>query len=134
MDDLVRRIAALRLQNDNAYRERNQLVALTCRLALALGLTAGVKKDADPSKAPFSTVVYFDLPSGQCGFHIPDWDMDLFEGLPVYDKLYDGHSTTTKYERCQNPGLPASRAQTMDWWGLEFPEPYNLFNEHNRED
>jgi hypothetical protein len=78
---------------DGAYRERAHLVAL---LAAQYPSWCGV--DAD---APDWPVVYVELPTGQCGWHIsPDDWAELFAHLSlVCDDGWDGHSTEEKYRR-----------------------------------
>lgn len=86
-----------------AYEERNRVVALCLRMALALGWKAGVGEhqdvpgeDWDPEWRMLVTV---DLPTGQASWHVHDSQKHLFEGLPKYDGTWDGHTTSVKYER-----------------------------------
>lgn len=84
------------------YKERNQCVALVARMAIALGCKAGLGKH-DPSDTSWDpewlNIVFIDLPTGQVSWHFHDRELPLFEGLPAYEKPWDGHSTPEKYER-----------------------------------
>lgn len=88
---------------NDVYTERNACVSLIARMALKMGLRAGMKND--PGTIAFSNVCYIDLPSGQISWHIADKDMHYFVGIPDYDDIWDGHDTPTKYERVKKPGF-----------------------------
>jgi hypothetical protein len=78
---------------DNAYRERNQLVAALIRLTdwpAWAGFDAG---------APGYTVVYVESPAGQLSWHVRDDELDQFGPLPLLAGKWDGHTTREKYER-----------------------------------
>jgi hypothetical protein len=80
---------------DAAYHERNQVVA-----ALARCFPSGVKKTAiEGWDTAWHNCVYIDLPTGQASWHYHDDDTALFEDLPPYKGVWDGHSTPEKYER-----------------------------------
>jgi hypothetical protein len=53
----------------------------------------------------WQTIAYLDLPAGQCSWHIHDSEKHLFEGIPLYRRDWDGHSTAIKYERVLHPQL-----------------------------
>lgn len=90
----------VREQKDGAYLERNRCVALIARMALALGLKAGVAKTAiEGWSEDWHGCVYIDLPEGQASWHYHDSQAFLFDGLPTYAGAWDGHSTPEKYER-----------------------------------
>jgi hypothetical protein len=126
-EDLIQRIAELRILNNAAYRERNACVALIARMALALGLKAGIRRDNGETVRPeFRNLVYIDLPNGQISWHVADTDMDLFEGLPPYNGEWDGHSVETKYSRMKELKLPQTIVETVDWWTNHFPEQYPI--------
>jgi hypothetical protein len=113
--DEAREIEHLRAQKDGAYRERDQVVALLARMALALGWRAGVRRhepDPDPTwDEDWKNVVAIDLPSGQVTWHYHDSEVPLFIGLPDYQGSWDGHDTAEKYRRVQT-AWPSPRAQT----------------------
>ena len=93
----------LRAQRDGAYAERNQVVALLARMALALGWRAGLRghePDPDPTwDDDWKNVVVIDLPAGQVTWHYHDGDRPLFASLPSYPASWDGHDTPEKYRR-----------------------------------
>lgn len=101
-NEFTRQIQELGRQKDAAYAERNKLVALAAKMAIALGFRAGLgQHDPNDSQwdADWRTIVYIDLPEGQCSWHIHDSERVLFESLPIYEGQWDGHSTEEKYER-----------------------------------
>ncbi len=93
---------SLKIRKDGAYLERNKCVVLIANMALALGYNAG-RAEHDPNDKEWEddwrTVVYIDLPSGQISWHFHDSQFDLVAGLPIYDGVWDGHSTELKYQR-----------------------------------
>lgn len=87
---------------DLAYAERNRCVALVARMALALGLKAGVRRhEGGDWEDDWRTVLFIDLPTGQVSWHFHDSELELLEGLPPYEGAWDGHDTPTKYERAR---------------------------------
>jgi hypothetical protein len=96
-------VERLRGAKDGAYAERNQVVALLARMALALGWRAGLRAhepDPDPTwDADWRNVVAIDLPAGQVTWHYHDSDRPLFASLPPYPAPWDGHDTAEKYRR-----------------------------------
>jgi hypothetical protein len=92
--------AEQREAKDGAYLERNQCVALIARMALSMGLTAGLARTAiEGWSEDWHGCVYIDLPTGQASWHYHDSQAELFAGLPPYTGAWDGHSTPEKYER-----------------------------------
>lgn len=90
------------LQKDAAYAERNKCISLIARMAIALGLEAGLGKHDENDKtweADWRNIVFVDLPSGQVSWHVHNSDMPMFEFLGEYDKQWDGHTTEEKYRR-----------------------------------
>lgn len=80
---------------DQAYEERNHLVAALARL-----YPAGLKRTAiDGWEPEWNGCVYIDLPTGQVSWHYHDREAHLFEGLPPYTGEWDGHTTEEKYRR-----------------------------------
>lgn len=85
---------------DAAYLERNRCVALLVRMALVLGLRAGLARTAiEGWSAEWHGCVYIDLPTGQVSWHYHDSQAHLFAGLPAYAAPWDGHDTPEKYRR-----------------------------------
>jgi hypothetical protein len=86
---------ALQAQRDQAYRERNELVALLARM-----FPSGYRETAIPGWDPeWRYCIYIDLPVGQCSWHIHEREKDLLAGLPLYKPDWDGHTTDIKYAR-----------------------------------
>ncbi len=93
--------AAIALK-DSAYGERNKVVALLARMAVALGWRAGIGLHPLSDKAwepDWRTIVFIDLPTGQATWHFHDSERRLLDGLPAYGEAWDGHSTGEKYRR-----------------------------------
>lgn len=82
-------------ETDQAYTERNRLVAVLARL-----WPAGIKRTDIPGwDAEWHNCVYIDLPTGQVSWHYHDRDAHLFADLPAYSGEWDGHTTEEKYRR-----------------------------------
>ncbi len=80
---------------DEAYRQRNHLVAALARL-----FPSGIAKTAIPGWDPeWHGCVYIDLPSGQVSYHFHDREAGLFAHLPPYTKPWDGHDKETVHKR-----------------------------------
>lgn len=94
LETYIKVIKDLKEQKDQAYKERNILVAL-----LAQVFPSGIKKTAIEGWNPeWHNCVYIELPDGsQCSWHYHDRDSYLFENLPPYEKEWDGHTTENKY-------------------------------------
>lgn len=97
----------LRIRKDGAYTERNKCVTLLAKMAMALGLKAGKaihdQNDKD-WEDDWRNIIYIDLPNGQTSWHFHDSHAHLLKGLPVYDGVWDGHSTENKYLTVLHPG------------------------------
>lgn len=105
--------AATRADRDNAYNERNRLVALLARI-----YPSGIRKTAIEGWDPcWHGCVFVDTPMGQMSWHYHERDADLFAGLPPYTKDWDGHSTPEKYERLAQ--------LTRSYWART-PEPAGI--------
>lgn len=86
-------VAAEREAANNAYRERNQLVALLSTL-----FSSGKAKTAiEGWDEAWHGCVYIDFPWGQASWHYHINDEWMFEHLPPYMKEWDGHTTEAKY-------------------------------------
>lgn len=92
MDKLV---AELESAKDQAYLERNHLVAALARL-----YPSGVAKTAIPGwSEDWHQCVYIDLPCGQISYHFHDSHAHLFEALPAYQGEWDGHDKSIVHRR-----------------------------------
>lgn len=81
---------------NGAYSERAQCVAALVRLALGMGLPAGVT----PATPDEWACAYIDTPAGQLAWHIAERDMRHFDGIPTFAGDTSQHYTTDeKYER-----------------------------------
>ena len=93
----------LRARKDEAFTERNRVVALLARMARELGWRAGIGTHEDkPGEAwdpEWRTIVCIDMPNRQASWHLHDRDAHLLEGLPRYEGTWDGHTTEEKYQR-----------------------------------
>ncbi len=99
--------ARYKRRKDEAYEERNRVVALLCRIALGLGWKAGIAQHVDdphatePWDPEWRTLVSIDLPTGQASWHMHDSQRHLVADLPAYEKTWDGHDTAEKYRRVE---------------------------------
>jgi hypothetical protein len=85
----------MRASKDQAYLERNHLVAALARL-----FPSGTKRTEIPGWDPeWQGCIYIDLPSGQISYHYHDSQAFLFEGLQPYKKPYDGHDKDEVHRR-----------------------------------
>jgi hypothetical protein len=85
--------AALREAANNAYRERNQLVALLSTLFPSGKATTAIEGWDEA----WHGCVYIDFPWGQASWHYHTDDEWMFAHLPPYTKGWDGHTTEAKY-------------------------------------
>lgn len=95
--------AALRVQLNEVYNERNRVVAFLVAMAAERGWPHGLAEH-DPNDASWDAdwrgIVFIELPDvGQVSWHYHDSERPLFVGLPRYDKPWDGHSSVEKYDR-----------------------------------
>lgn len=95
MDEIVQDHLSYIQRKDNAYLERNKLVALLAEL-----FPSGIAKTNIPGwNEEWHNCVYIDLPTGQVSWHYHISHSSLFQHLPPYEGAWDGHTTETKYER-----------------------------------
>lgn len=82
-------LAELKAHKDQAYLERNHLVAVLARL-----YPSGIRPTTIPDwDDEWQGCVYIDLPDAeQISYHYHDSQADLFKDLPVYTKPYNGHT------------------------------------------
>lgn len=93
----VRRLSARRRdERDNAYTERNRLIAALSKL-----FPSHVYRD--PGGEPgYTLVVSINLPTGQATWHIPFSEESFFAHLPTVSASdWDGHTTEQKYRRLE---------------------------------
>ena len=84
-----------REEKDEAYRQRNHLVAALARL-FPSGIRATNIEGWEPD---WRGCVFIDLPSGQISYHYHDSQAHLFADLPPYEKPWDGHDKETVHAR-----------------------------------
>jgi hypothetical protein len=93
-------VAQLRAQKDQAYAERNRLVAAFAAMALWQGWRVGLGRHVGENwEDDWRNIVFIDLPSGQVSWHIHDSELQQFAFLPQYKGAWDGHSNEEKYQR-----------------------------------
>ncbi len=89
-------------EKDEAYRQRNHLVA-----ALAHLYPSGVARTNIPGWSDdWHGCCFIDLPSGQISYHFHDSHAFLFEDLPPYTKPWDGHDKETVHARVKELAAP----------------------------
>lgn len=132
-DDKDAEIARLRQRKDNAYHERNMVVAALAKLYPS-GTTRTAIDGWDPE---WHGCVRIDLPTGQVSWHYHDSQAYLFAELPLYEGEWDGHTTEEKYARLAalTPGTDWSKLaeKHTDAWdafveGGEDADPDELEN------
>lgn len=95
IEALSAEVQRLRQEKNDAYCERNQVVA-----ALAKCFPSGVAKtEIEGWLEDWHGCVYIDLPTGQVSWHFHDSQAHFFNGLPKYQGKWDGHDTSEKYRR-----------------------------------
>lgn len=85
---------------DYAYYERNQLVAALSKLFPAW-IERHPDSDTTWDKA-WRNIIFINLPTGQCSWHIHDSEFNNFQHLPqsvAGIQSWDGHTNEIKYER-----------------------------------
>lgn len=89
-----RAVEGMKIRKDEAYEERNKLVAL-----LASMFPSGRKKTDIPGWADdWHGCVFIDFPWGQASWHYHDSQAWMFDHLPPYLGEWDGHLTSEKYD------------------------------------
>jgi len=94
-DDELCPLCRERHEKDEAYRQRNYLVAALARLYPS-GIRETNIEGWDPE---WHGCVYIDLPAGQISYHYHDNESHLFADLPPYTKDWDGHDKETVHRR-----------------------------------
>ena len=91
--DTVRR--EMTLEKDQAYLERNHVVAALARL-----FPSGIRHTNIPDwSEDWHGCVYIDLPSGQISYHYHDSQASLFADLPAFKGEWDGHDKIDVHHR-----------------------------------
>jgi hypothetical protein len=89
-----------RAEREEAYSQRNLVVALLARLAASSGWPVWVSQQAGGSiDDRFQRVVYVMTPEGQLSWHFPEDESANFDGLPTDGPAWDGHTTPEKHDR-----------------------------------
>lgn len=92
-----------------AYHERDMLVAvLSKQFPSYLAKHDPNDKDWD---AEWCNIVYIDMPTGQCSWHIKDNELPLFSHLEYGENNWDGHTTVEKYIRLSKFRMGINRAE-----------------------
>lgn len=95
-------------EKHGAYAERDKCVSLIARIAVAMGLPAGLDQHPAEDQAwdnEWRNIIRIELPAGQVSWHIRDNELPLFSFLKPYNGEWDGHDTEEKYRRvlsCEN--------------------------------
>jgi hypothetical protein len=104
----------LRKEKDGAYRERNRLVAL-----LAALFPSSLERHDENDKTwedDWRWIVFIDLPTGQCTWHIHDSELPLFAHVDrLKGWVWDNHTTDDKYARVA--ALAATGLMNTTGWG-----------------
>src|SRR5438309_1507704 len=104
-------------ERDNAYRERDQLVA-----ALSKQFDAHLATHTGYWEDDWRNIVCIHLPTGQATWHIHDSELAMFSHLDRADDHWDGHSTEEKYRRLNALAVrPAPRSYPS--WERHVNEP-----------
>lgn len=103
-DNIVSRIQQLEAHKDNAYAERNNLVAALARL-----FPSSLERHPDEDETwedDWRWIVFINLPTGQASWHIHDSELEKFSTIPRFRGWqWDGHTTEQKYERLAALGI-----------------------------
>jgi hypothetical protein len=105
-EELQEENEALERQKNQAYSERNKVVAALAHLLsrnIFRNTRVGVAQH-DPTDKDWEndwrTILVIELPTGQVTWHFHDSEKYLLEGLPILDDYkWDGHTTEEKYRR-----------------------------------
>lgn len=122
-------LADMERAKDDAYAERNRMVAALAHLAhnWLVGWSVGVKRTEIEGWDPeWQNCVFFDTPEGQLSWHFHDREAPLFAGLPPYDGTWDGHTTPEKYDRLARAVTPWPNGNPF---GGPAPHPASLSDE-----
>jgi len=87
---------ALRKQKDDAYTERNAVVAALSKLYPSY---LALHPDDSEWDAERRAIVFVETPAGQLSWHLHDSHLQMFRHLPWKENRWDGHTTEQKYQR-----------------------------------
>ena len=103
---------------DQAYAERNQLVALLAAIFPSWRTTHDPNDTA--SEPDWRTIIGVALPTGQATWHIHDSEVERFAHVPCRHVPWDGHTTEEKYDRVRAaialtaaPRVPPEREEAI---------------------
>jgi hypothetical protein len=89
-------------RKDDAYTERNRVVAAFAKLATIMDWPVAVTRTAiEGWSEDWHGCVFIDTPQGQVSWHFHDSHAGLFKHLPHGPAIWDGHTTPQKYERLE---------------------------------
>ncbi len=94
VNDLLAVIGALEAAKNEAYRERDQVVAVLSKL-----WPSHLARHSGEWEEDWRNIVCIHSPVGQAAWHIHDSELSLFGHLKLTADDWDGHSTPEKYER-----------------------------------
>lgn len=98
---LLEKISCIRKEKDNAYSERNKVVAALSKIFPAW-LETHPAEDKEWAEH-WRTIVFIDSPVGQLSWHIHFSEVEIFNHLNHREgNSWDGHTTEEKYERLAN--------------------------------
>lgn len=103
LEEVRSKVERLERERDDAYKQRDLVVALLARLSIADRWPAGTGTDDTEKDPRWKRVVFIETPEGQISWHFPEEEGYLFDGLPVHAKSWDGHTNdqkTARIERC----------------------------------
>lgn len=92
-EHLEQEVKRLRELKNQAFDERNQLVALLSKL-----YPSALSKDFSGAYS-LEDAVYIQLPTGQVSWHLTPSQLPLFEHLHTEEMAWDGHSHEEKWQR-----------------------------------
>jgi len=103
---------------DNAYEERNRVVALLA----SIFPSRRCKTHIDGWDPTWFNCVFIDLPTGQASWHYHDREAHLFAHVREADATWDGHTTAEKYERVAECARRAATPE-FEWLPLVAKDP-----------
>jgi len=95
-DDAEQAVREVTDSKNGAYRERDQLV---CALSKLFPSWLGKHPENETWDHDWRTIVFVQLPTGQCSWHIHDSEAAMFSHLSRGSTAWDGHTTEEKYRR-----------------------------------
>ena len=97
MTHLIEKLQSLENQKNNAYAERNELIAFMTTL-----YDSHLCRHPDSDKEwedEWRWIVCIHSPAGQLTWHVHQTELPKFYHLKVEENHWDGHTTEEKYER-----------------------------------